>query len=244
MKVTDYFNQPLEDITNSGWNKLRKKAATGMTFLMLSGAGLGIMNKPSYATPSSAYETVSTINNDDQSIWERMKGVFKKKKEIVQPQQKKPVPIKKKAIQIIKSEDYVIKPLEIIIDGEAPKYVREGEKIVIPFDRTFSVTPQVNKAGMRTEFLLKLADKKALLTDLYQTDDKGYITDRFGNKIAFTYGKISLGEFAIAPGERLKGQITYETMSNVLGTAEVELQRGEPEETAEERMITPEQEEL
>ena len=239
MKVVDYFDQSLEEKANSGWNNLRKKAATGMTFLMLSSAGLGILNKPSYATPNPAYETVSTTNDDDQSIWDRITGVFKKKKkkEVVQT-----TPVKQKATQIIRSEDYIIKPLEVIIGNNESRYVRQGETIVIPYDQTFSITPQVNKAGMRTELLLKLADKNVILNDKYQTDDKGYITDRFGNKIVFIHGAIDLGEMGIMAGEKLEGQMTYESMNNVYGTGKIGLERGRPAGVPQIQSQVPEEE--
>jgi len=246
MQLTDYFNQSLEEKTDGGWNKLRKRAATGMTLLMLSSAGLGLLNKPSYATPNPAFEASLTANADDQSIWNRIMGVFKKKdkkkKEVQKTEQTKPEPAKQKSTPAVKPEDYIIKPLEVIIGNNEPRYVRQGETTIIPYDQTFSVTPQVNKAGMRTEFLLKLTDKNRILNDKYQTDDKGYITDRFGHKIAFTYGRIDLDEFGIEPGEKLEGQMTYEKIDLVLGTAKIELERGKPALVPQTHAQTPKEE--
>jgi len=46
MKLVDYFNPSLEEKTNSAWQKLRRKVATGMSLLMLTGVGMGMTNKP------------------------------------------------------------------------------------------------------------------------------------------------------------------------------------------------------
>jgi len=229
----------LEQETRRGWQSLRRKVATGMTFLMLTSAGIGMLHKPGYTNPrlstNSALITQDEDNKEKKSVWDKIRGVVRRDK-----QEEKKERERKDGKPGIRGSNYTIRPLEVIVGNDKPRYLKHGQLIEIPYDKTFRVTPQTNKQGMRTEFLLKLPGlSNHTLNEKYRTDDKGYICDTSGNRVVISYGRIDLEELGIKPGQRVVGQMTYETPTRAFQTAEIIIRRGD-KPTPTKPVITPE----
>nr|MCK4930031.1 hypothetical protein [Nanoarchaeota archaeon] len=124
--------QSLEGKTNRAWKKIAKGVSTLMIPIWLGTASPVMLSKSVNANTNPNPTPVVCAHHDDgQSLWKRIKGIFKK--------------------------DYTIDTLKVQIGHGPFIYVKEGQTIKVPYDKDFYVLPQ-KKHKLTTEILIKRLD--------------------------------------------------------------------------------------